>query len=60
MKLPFNSFTLSKLRQRQMLEEKLSERRKRKMAQLEQRQAQEVRVRQLKLHLVPSWRQYSF
>ncbi|XP_015757980.1 PREDICTED: stress response protein nst1-like [Acropora digitifera] len=55
-----SSFTLSKLRQRQMLEEKLSERRKRKMAQLEQRQAQEVRVRQLKLHLVPSWRQYLF
>ncbi|KAK2558548.1 hypothetical protein P5673_019268 [Acropora cervicornis] len=40
-------FTLSKLRQRQMLEEKLSERRKRKMAQLEQRQAQEERQEKL-------------
>lgn len=40
-----SSLTLSKLRQRQMLEEKLSERRKRKMAQLEQRQAEEVKER---------------
>lgn len=38
-----SSLTLNKLRQRQMLEEKLSERRKRRMAQLEKRQAEELK-----------------
>lgn len=39
------SLTLTKLRQRQMLEEKLSKRRKRRMEQLEKRQVEETKVR---------------
>lgn len=39
-----NSLTLNKLRQRQMLEEKLSERRRRRMEQLEKRQIDETKV----------------
>lgn len=39
-----SSLTLNKLRQRQMLEEKLSQRRKRRMEQLEQRQMEETKV----------------
>jgi len=40
-----SSLTLNKLRQRQMLEEKLSQRRKRRMEQLEQRQMEETKDR---------------